>query len=130
MSKSKVISFADEFEKLRFVGNRTPESTPEQLEGAFAELASYRDGAVFIGHYAGNSQWERHSRGDEFVYALDGETTLVLLTENGEVENPLTAGQFIVVPENTWHRFETPIGVRIMTITPQPTDHRVEHPDA
>ena len=128
MSKSKVISFANEFDKLRFVGNRTPESTSEQLDGAFAELASYRDGAVFIGHYAGNSQWERHSRGDEFVYALDGETTLVLLTESGEIENRLGAGEFIVVPENTWHRFETATGVRIMTITPQPTDHRVAHP--
>lgn len=130
MSKSKVISLANEFDKLEFAGNRTPESTGDQLERAFAELAAYRDGAIFIGHYAGNSEWERHTRGDEIVYVLDGETTLFLLTGKGEVGNVLRAGEFIVVPQNTWHRFETPEGVKIMTATPQPTDHSVSRPDA
>jgi mannose-6-phosphate isomerase-like protein (cupin superfamily) len=130
MSKSKIISFVNEFEKLKFVGDRTPESTDEQLEGAFAELASYRDGAIFIGHYAGNSEWERHSQGDEIVYVLEGETTLVVLTEVGELENLLQAGEFLIVPQNTWHRFQTPNGVKIMTATPQPTDHSVSHPNA
>ena len=128
MSTSKVISLAKEFQDLKFVGNRTPESTDEELEGAFAELAPFRDGAIFIGHYAGNSEWERHSRGDEIVYVLEGETTLVLLTEDGEIENLLQAGELLIVPQNTWHRFETPIGVKIMTATPQPTDHSVSQP--
>ena len=130
MPKSKVISFAKGFAKLKFVGDRTPESTDEQLAGAFAELAPYRDGAIFIGHYAGTSEWERHSQGDEIVYVLEGETTLILLTESGEVRNILQAGEFLIVPQNTWHRFETPSGVKIMTATPQPTDHSVSHPHA
>ncbi len=129
MSKSKVICFTEEFEKLKFVKDRTPESTGEQLEGAFAELAPYRDGALFIGHYAGNSEWERHPQGDEIVYVLGGKTILIVLVENREERNLLETGQFLIVPKNTWHRFETPEGVKIMTVTPQPTDHSVSHPD-
>ena len=130
MSKAKVISFAEEFAKLKFVGDRTPESTDEQLDGAFAELVPFRDGGLFIGHYAGNSEWERHPQGDEIVHVLEGETTLVLLTEDGEQRNLLQARELLVVPQNTWHRFETPNGVKIMTATPQPTEHRVSHPHA
>lgn len=130
MSKSQVISFTEQFKTLKFVGDRTPESTGDQLEGAFAELAPYRDGAIFIGHYAGCSEWERHARGDEFVYALSGETTLVLLVGQEEIKNQLREGEFLVVPKNTWHRFETAKGVKIVTITPQPTDHSLNFPGA
>jgi hypothetical protein len=28
-----------------------------------------------------------------------------------------------IVPKNTWHRFEAPDGVSLMTATPQPTEH-------
>ena len=79
MSKVKVITLSKEFAKFSFVGDRTPASTDEQLSGAFAQLASYRDGSVFIGHYAGNSEWERHTQGDEIVYVLEGQTTLTFL---------------------------------------------------
>jgi len=29
----------------------------------------------------------------------------------------------VVVPQNTWHRFEAPHGVSIVTATPRPTEH-------
>jgi len=29
----------------------------------------------------------------------------------------------IVVPQGCWHRFHSKTGVRLMTVTPQPTDH-------
>jgi hypothetical protein len=28
-----------------------------------------------------------------------------------------------IVPQNTWHQFEAPDGVCVMTATPQPTEH-------
>jgi len=28
-----------------------------------------------------------------------------------------------IVPQNTWHRFEAPDGVSIITATPKPTEH-------
>jgi len=59
---------------------------------------------------------------------LEGETTLFLIEDDSEKGNPLKAGELLVVPENTWHRFETPNGAKVMTITPQPTDHSKEWP--
>ncbi len=32
------------------------------------------------------------------------------------------------VPQGIWHRFESPKGVNVQSITPQPTDHQTEHP--
>ncbi len=128
MSTPKVISLTDAFQQLTFVGNRRPDSSESELAGAFAELSAYRDGALFVGHYAGNSEWERHGQGDELVYVVEGETILVLLQENAEIRNRLQAGELLVVPQGTWHRFETPDAVKIFTATPQPTDHSLEHP--
>ena len=61
---------------------------------------------------------------------LEGETTLILLEESGEKPNLLRKGEMLVVPVNTWHRFETPDGVKIMSVTPEPGDHQIEHPSA
>ena len=129
MSMGKVISLAESFGKLQFVGDRRPDSSDAELEGAFAVLSDYRDGGLFIGHYAGNSEWERHGQGDELVFVIEGETTLTLLQESGEQRNQLRAGELLVVPQGVWHRFETPNGVKILTATPQPTDHSLEHPE-
>ncbi len=129
MPKATPISIEAAFERLRFLANRTPESSDEEAAGAFAMLSEYRDGAVFIGHYAGNSQWERHVNGDEFVFVIEGETTLILLVGGKEIPNTLGQGELLVVPENTWHRFETSKAVKIMSVTPQPTDHSIERPD-
>ena len=129
MPKATPISIKAAFTQLKFLNNRTPESTDEETKDAFATLSEYRDGGVFIGHYAGNSEWERHSNGDEIVLVVEGETTLILLTGRNEVPNALSEGEFLVVPKNMWHRFETPKGVKVMSVTPQPTDHSIERPE-
>ena len=128
MPKATPISLNAEFVQLQFLANRTPETSDEEAKNAFAMLSEYRDGGVFIGHYAGNSEWERHSNGDEVVFVLEGETTLILLVDSHEVSNRLEEGELLVVPQNTWHRFETPTGVKVLTVTPQPTDHSIERP--
>lgn len=122
------ISLAAAFAALRFLPDRSPETGEEAAAAAFARLAEYRDGGIFIGHYAGNSEWERHLAGDEIVHVLDGETTLFLWDGETEHRHRLPAGSMMVVPTGTWHRFETPRGVKILTVTPQPTDHRRQHP--
>ncbi len=129
MPKATPISITAAFSEVRFLANRTPETSDEEAEGAFAMLSEYRDGAVFIGHYAGNSEWERHSNGDEIVFVVEGETTLILLVRDKEIPNTLGQGELLVVPKNTWHRFETSKAVKIMSVTPQPTDHSIERPD-
>jgi len=129
MPRATPISITAEFFRPKFLANRTPETSDEEAEGAFAMLSEYRNGTIFIGHYAGNSKWERHVNGDEIVFVVEGETTLILLVDNKEVSNRLGQGELLVVPENTWHRFETSKAVKIMPVTPQPTEHSIERPD-
>ncbi len=129
MNKGTPVSIAEGLARVTFLPDRTPETTDEEAAPAFHALADYRDGAIYVGHYAGNSEWERHPQGDEIVYVLEGETTLFLLGEDGEHGHALSAGQLLVVPQHQWHRFETPRGVKIMTVTPQPTDHSVTRPE-
>ena len=121
-------SLGDAFASLTFLPDRAPGS--DKPPGWAARVAEYRDGAVFIVHYAGSSEWERHPVGDEFVMVVEGESTMTLIVDGEEQQHTLTSQEFIVVPENTWHRFDTPDGAKIMTITPQPTDHSLEHPGA
>jgi len=126
MSKAKTLSLADAFQTLVFEPSRTP--TSDNIAHAFCELSEYRDGALYLGHWAGKSEWEKHPQGDEIVMVIEGETTLVLLQDGQEIANLLKAGQLIVVPQNTWHRFETASAVKVMTVTPQPTLHCVKLP--
>jgi len=129
MTKATTISLLEQFSKLSFLGDRHPKSTETELNKSFSLLSQYRDGAIFITHYAGNSQWERHSKGDEIVFVLDGKTNLILRTPEGEKPNLLQSGELIVVPQNVWHRFETPEGAKILSVTPQPTDHTEDFPN-
>jgi mannose-6-phosphate isomerase-like protein (cupin superfamily) len=112
-----------EFAKLKMLRGRTPETTQAERQGAFARLAPYRDGAIFTAKFAGDGAWERHPNGDEIVQIVDGATTLHVMTEEGPQSLSLKAGMVAIVPQNTWHRFEAPDGVSLMTATPQPTEH-------
>jgi mannose-6-phosphate isomerase-like protein (cupin superfamily) len=126
MAKPVAKSLDEEFHRLVFLSDRRPDS--KGIEASFCRLADYRDGGIFLAHYSGYSDWERHPQGDEIVFIVSGETTLILLHEGQEVPNVLRAGELLVVPQNTWHRFESPQPVRVMTVTPQPTDHSVTPP--
>ena len=104
---------------------RRPESTEaeRQASGSFKTLVPYRDGNIYGAKFAGNAAWERHPNGDEIVQIVDGATTLYLMTDDGLQSHELTAGMVAVVPQNTWHRFQAPDGVSIITATPRPTEH-------
>jgi mannose-6-phosphate isomerase-like protein (cupin superfamily) len=119
------VSLDHALDRLTFLPDRSPTTDRDDYH---ARLASYRDGGVFVAHYAGESEWERHPAGDEIVFVIEGETTLFLLVDGEEIANPLSRNQFLVVPQGVWHRFETPEGVKVMAVTPQPTDHQVELP--
>lgn len=129
MSKSVPITIENVFSTVTFLKNRTPDTANEEANKAFALLSEYRDGGIYIAHYSGFSEWEMHPKGDEFVQVLGGHTRLILLENSQELVHELTAGQILVVPQGVWHRFESPDGVKVMTITPQPTLHSLEHPN-
>jgi mannose-6-phosphate isomerase-like protein (cupin superfamily) len=118
-----VLDLKAEFARLTMLKNRTPTSSDADRAGAFARLAEYRDGAIFAARFAGTSAWERHPQGDEIVQVVDGATTLHLMTAQGRQSLALGAGMMAIVPRNTWHQFEAPDGVCVMTATPQPTEH-------
>lgn len=120
-----VVSIDAALDSVTFLADRTPATDQDDY---FAELSHYRDGAMFVASYAGTTEWECHGTGDEIVLVINGETTLILLIDDVEISHKLGPHEFLVVPQAVWHRFETPVGVQIMSVTPQPTDHRVDHP--
>ena len=65
---------------------------------------------------------------DEVVLVLAGTTTVILLMDAMEERIFLEQGELVVVPAGVWHRFEGSEQLKVMTITPQPTDHRLETP--
>jgi len=124
-----VIDLASELAKLKMLDERTPQTTRAERQGSSAQLAPYRDGAIFTTKFAGEGGWERHRNGDELVHILDGAATLHLMTDEGPQALALAAGMIAVVPRGIWHRFDSRGGVTLMTATPQPTDHPSVHVD-
>ena len=114
--------------EVRFLADRKPTTTQHESDGTFKRLSAYREGGVFVGHWAGASEWERHPAGDEIVMVVEGATTMFFLTDEGESAAPIAPGELVVVPQGTWHRFETPEGVKMLSVTPQPTDHSSTRP--
>jgi mannose-6-phosphate isomerase-like protein (cupin superfamily) len=112
-----------EFAKLKMLQGRSAHTTRDQQTESSAELATYRDGSIFTTKFTGSSTWERHPNGDEYVQIQDGTTTFDLETATGIETLELAAGMMIVVPKGAWHRFRSPGGVSLLTITPLPTEH-------
>jgi mannose-6-phosphate isomerase-like protein (cupin superfamily) len=117
--------------RVTYLPNRTPEMAFNGGTAmAFAEVAPYRNGTISVGHYSGNTEWERHCGGDEIVMSIEGSTTVVLLLNGEQHRVELTAGELVVVPQGYWHRFEDSKQLKVLGVTPQPTDHSLDLPDA
>lgn len=122
-------SLAGILNQLTHFPNRTPDMAfTGEADSAFSDIAPYRDGVISVGYYSGNSEWERHPGGEEIVMAIEGSTTLVLLVRGEQRRVALHPGELVVVPQGHWHRFETSTQLKVMTVTPQPTEHSIETP--
>jgi mannose-6-phosphate isomerase-like protein (cupin superfamily) len=116
---------------VKYLPDRTPQSGFNgEASAAFAVVSPYRDGSIYVGHYTGSSEWERHESGDEIVLVLEGTTTVVLLSAGAEQHVQLAAGELVVVPKGVWHRFEGSRSLKVMSVTPAPTGHALERPAA
>jgi mannose-6-phosphate isomerase-like protein (cupin superfamily) len=60
------------------------------------------------------------------VQILDGSTRFDILVEEVMQSLELSAGMLGVVPQGCWHRFESATGVKVLTVTPKPTQHTHE----
>ena len=129
MAIPELIDISAALAGLSFLPNRTPHDNDESEAGWVKTLSEYRDGGIYVVHWAGESEWERHPA-DEVVMVIEGSTTMTLLIDGVEHRRTLTAMQMIVVPQMTWHRFTTPDGVKVFSISPQPSDHQIDHPIA
>jgi len=127
---TNIFNLTEELAQTAMLRGRTPHTTRAERQGSSRNLAPYRDGAIFVSRFSGEGGWERHRKGEEIVHILEGDTKVHLIAEGGEPETlELRAGMIAVVPQGAWHRFSSPGGVTLMTVTPQPTDHPPVHVD-
>jgi mannose-6-phosphate isomerase-like protein (cupin superfamily) len=93
--------------------------------GVFEELDrrfSGFKGHVLVATFAFDADWttwERHPAGDELVCLLSGAATLVLERSDGhetvELKKP---GEFVLVPQGTWHTARTRVATTMLFVTP------------
>ena len=102
---------------------RGPHTTEEEAQASFMKLADFRDGGLFAANFSGSSGWERHLKGDEIVQIVEGSTRLDVIVDDEIESHELSAGMLLVVPQGCWHQFISKDGVKVMTATPQPTEH-------
>jgi mannose-6-phosphate isomerase-like protein (cupin superfamily) len=57
------------------------------------------------------------------VQILEGATRFDILVDEVMQSLELSAGMLVVVPKGCWHRFASESGVKVLTITPKPTQH-------
>jgi mannose-6-phosphate isomerase-like protein (cupin superfamily) len=119
----KIIDLNRDLAGLPLLKERYGHPTDAESRKSFATLADYRDGGIFATHFSGSSGWERHPNGDEVVQILEGATRFDIIVDDVVQSLALSAGMMVVVPKGCWHRFESETGVKVMTITPKPTQH-------
>lgn len=106
-----------------------------QSPGFYEELGTeFPDftGHVLIQRYGFDAPWtgwERHPKGDEYVYLLKGDTDLVLWRDGREEIVRLSEpGTYAVVPQNTWHTARPHAPTEMLFVTPGEGTEHVAHP--
>lgn len=112
------------FEK-KFLENRTPLTQEYEINEAFATVIETNNLKVFVGSFSGQSAWERHINGDEFVQVLKGLAKVEIYNEGNKEMYEVKKGSITIFPKGIWHRFIVPDNVSILTLTPMPTEHFV-----
>lgn len=97
----------------------------QELDRDYAGFA----GHVLVSQYSFSDSWptwEIHPHGDELVTLIAGSATMVLDTPEGERTVPLAeAGDYVVVPRNTWHTARVDGPCTLLFVTPgQDTENR------
>lgn len=118
-----VIDLAAELDRLVLLQGRTPQTTSEERAGSSAELGTCHDATLFASKFSGLGAWERHPKGEELVQVIDGAATVDIVTADTSRSVDVRAGMLLVVPQGAWHRFRSPDGITLMTVTPRPSEH-------
>jgi len=74
--------------------------------------------------------WEMHPAGDEIVYLLAGEATLLMEQADRVAAVPMKAPSMVVVPQGVWHTATVSVPCRMLHITRgEGTRHRPVAPE-
>ena len=117
----EIININELSERITPIENRGPHTTEAEVFKAFKSLGrgNFKDANVYFGGFDGNAGWERHPAGDELVHIIAGSTKFDIIVGD-EIETlNLQAGNVVIVPKATWHRFRSKNGVTVMTATPK-----------
>jgi quercetin dioxygenase-like cupin family protein len=69
--------------------------------------------------------WERHPKGDEVVYLIEGEVTMIFERKGKDERTRLAPGQAVVVPRGVWHRALVAKPSRLLFLTfGEGTEHK------
>jgi quercetin dioxygenase-like cupin family protein len=100
----------------------------EEMEQEFPDFA----GHMLIQRYAFTQPWptwERHPKGDEYVYLLSGDADLVLWQDGQEIVTRVSEpGTYVIVPRDTWHTARPHKPTTMLFVTPGEGTENVEHP--
>ena len=108
----------------------SPIWTAEDGTASFWRVASFNEGMVWVGRYSGQSPWERHPDADEFLYVVEGEVEVIVLTGERPVQTTVRAGSIFVVPRGRWHRALARAAVMQLGVTTGRTEHSTaEYPE-
>ena len=126
--RARAINLTAQLKALKGLTGRTPETHGDALWPCFGPTHPYRDGFISTVKFSGTSAWERHGA-EEILLIAEGFGFLHTIDADGfAVPRTLSTNMLVVVPANCWHQIESPGGISMITVTPQPTDHQAERP--
>ncbi len=96
--------------------------------GSFWDMLPFEGGSTWVGKWQGESPWEKHSKGDEFLHVINGQVEVVVITETGKKSSLVSEGSIFVVPKNHWHKQIAKNEVIVLGATPGITDSSHEEP--
>jgi quercetin dioxygenase-like cupin family protein len=90
---------------------------PPHVDGHLLAVTSLEHSPPHLG--------ERHPDGDELIYLLSGEVTVVIEGAGGDQRHALRPGDALIVARGLWHRLEVTRPARLVHLTPGPSgEHR------
>jgi mannose-6-phosphate isomerase-like protein (cupin superfamily) len=117
-----IINLTAELAKLKTLKGLTP-TTPLAEGVGFAQLAPFRDSAIFAIKSSGKTAWERHPGADELVQIVEGTAILDIAVDDGPPQSfEVSAGMVAIVPKGKWHRVSFPDDTTLVTVTPGQTE--------
>jgi mannose-6-phosphate isomerase-like protein (cupin superfamily) len=108
---ARLLPVTDSFWPDLAAGNR-PDVNPGRLVSMFDFAEDWRN-------------WERHPAGDELVILLSGSAEMLMEQEQGILRKQLgNAGDYVLVPKNTWHTVHTRRCAMLFVTPGEGTEHK------